>query len=101
VKARRAGKDVAQLGQQSKQSIDPLIVEDGEIVEGVPIDKAAIEEFLANIGLTREQVLDLGMTIPTSNYDPYRTYKYGQSLVNPDHYKSLGTQIFLLNKWYF
>jgi hypothetical protein len=31
--------------------------------------------------------------IPTSSYDPYWTYRYGQSLVNPDHYKSLGTQI--------
>jgi hypothetical protein len=29
IKARRAGKDVAQLGQQSKQSIDPLTVEEG------------------------------------------------------------------------
>ena len=27
LKANRAGRDVAQLGQQSKQSIDPLVVE--------------------------------------------------------------------------
>jgi hypothetical protein len=34
VKARRAGKDVAQLKQQSKQSINPQIVEEGEILQG-------------------------------------------------------------------
>jgi hypothetical protein len=81
VKARRAGKDVAQLEQQSKQSIDPLIVE-GDF-----------------IGLTREQLAE-GAPIPTSGYDKYQTYVYGQSLVNPDNYSQLGTQMFLLNKWY-
>jgi hypothetical protein len=25
---------------------------------------------------------------------------YGQSLINPKYYSSLGTQMFLLNKWY-
>ena len=28
LKAKRVGKDIAQLGQQSKQSINPLVVED-------------------------------------------------------------------------
>ena len=37
---------------------------------------AAIEAFMADTSLSREQVLDMA-TIPTSNYDPYRTYKYG------------------------
>ena len=39
-------------------------------------------------------------SIPTGDYDIYRTYVYGQSLVNPKYYSSLGTQMFLLNKWY-
>ena len=38
--------------------------------------------------------------IPIGDYDIYRTYVYGQSLVNPKYYSSLGTQMFLLNKWY-
>jgi hypothetical protein len=38
--------------------------------------------------------------IPTSDYDIYQTYVYGQSLVSPKYYSALGTQMFLLNKWY-
>ena len=38
--------------------------------------------------------------IPIGDYDIYQTYVYGQSLVNPKYYSSLGTQMFLLNKWY-
>jgi hypothetical protein len=98
VKARRAGKDVAQLGQQS---IDPLIVE-GDFTSGEggkEIDKQALEDFMANTGLTCEQLAE-GAPIPTSSYDKYQTYVYGQSLVNPDNYSQLGIQMFLLNKWY-
>ena len=43
LKAKRAGKDVAQLGQQSKQSIDPLVVEDDSTAaQGDPIDREAL-----------------------------------------------------------
>jgi hypothetical protein len=76
VEARRAGKDVAQLGLQSKQSIDPLTVEEGEVIQGAPINPAAVEEFMRDTGLTCEQVLDMEM-VPTGNYDPFRTYVYG------------------------
>jgi hypothetical protein len=54
---------------------------------------------MADTGLTREQLKE-GALIPTSGYDKYRTYVYGQSLVNPDNYSKLDTQMFLLNKWY-
>jgi hypothetical protein len=47
-KAKRAGKDVAQLGQQSKQSINPLVVEgDCANAQGGPIDKEALTNFMA------------------------------------------------------
>jgi hypothetical protein len=72
VKARRVGNDVAQLGQQSKQSIDPLIVE-GDFTSGQgskEIDKQALEYFMADTGLTREQLAE-GAPIPTSGYDKY------------------------------
>jgi hypothetical protein len=78
VKARRTGKDVAQLGQQSKQSVDPLIVE-GDFTSGQgskEIDKQALEDFMADTGLTREQLAE-GAPIPTSGYDKYRTHVYG------------------------
>jgi hypothetical protein len=83
VKARRAGKDVAQLGLQSKQSIDPLTVEEGEVIQGAPINPAVVEEFMRDTGLTREQVLDMEM-VPIGNYDPFQTYVYGETLVNLD-----------------
>ena len=51
------------------------------------------------IGLTLEQLMG-GASIPIGDYDIYRTYVYGQSLVNPKYYSSLGAQMFLLNKWY-
>jgi hypothetical protein len=76
IKARREGKDVAQLGQQSKQSIDLLTVEEGEILRGAQIDLAVVEQFVKDIGLSRQQVLDMEM-VPTGDYDPFRTYKYG------------------------
>ena len=54
----RAGKDVAQLGQQSKQYIDPLVVEgDFTNAQGGPIDKEAPKDFMATIGLTIEQLM--------------------------------------------
>ena len=54
---------------------------------------------MATIGLTAEQLMG-GASIPIDDYDIYRTYVYGQSLVKPKNYSSLGTQVFLLNKWY-
>jgi hypothetical protein len=52
---------------------------------------------MATTGLTVEQLMG-GASIPTGDYDIYRTYLYGQSLVNPKYYSPLGTQMFLLNK---
>ena len=83
LKAKRAGKDVAQLGQQSKQSIDPLVVEgDFTNTQGGPINKEALEDFMATIGLIAEQLMGEA-SIPTGDYDIYWTFVYGQSLVNP------------------
>ena len=55
---KRAGKHVAQLGQQSKQSIDPLGVE-GDFTNALcgPIDKEALQDFMATTGLTAEQLM--------------------------------------------
>ena len=54
---------------------------------------------MVTTGLIAEQLMGEA-SIPTGDYDIYRTYVYGQSLVNPKYYSSLGTQMFLLNKWY-
>jgi hypothetical protein len=54
---------------------------------------------MATIGLTPQQLIG-GGSIPTTHSYIYRTYEYGKSLVNPKSLSSLGTQMFLLNKWY-
>ena len=59
----------------------------------------ALQDFMDTTGLTPQQLIG-GESIPTTNFDIYRTYVYGRSLVNPKSYSSLGTQMFLLNKWY-
>ena len=77
LKAKRAGKDVAQLGQQSKQSIDLLGVE-GDFTNALcgPIDKEALQDFMVTTGLIAEQLMGEA-SIPTGDYDIYRTYVYG------------------------
>ena len=58
LKAKIAGKDVAQLVQQYKQSIHPLVVE-GDFTNAPcgPIDKEALQDFMATTGLTAEQLM--------------------------------------------
>ena len=67
--------------------------------QGGPINREALQDFMVTIGLTRQQLIG-GRSIPTTNFDIYRTYEYGRSLVNPKSLSSLCTQMFLLNKWY-
>jgi hypothetical protein len=56
--SRKAKRAVAQLRQQSKQSMDPLVVEgDCANAQGSPIDKEALEDFMATTGLTAEQLM--------------------------------------------
>ena len=54
---------------------------------------------MATTGLTAEQLMG-EHRYQQATMIFYRTYVYGQSHVNPKYYSSLGTQIFLLNKWY-
>jgi hypothetical protein len=98
-KAKRVGKDVAQLGLQSKQSIDPLVIEgDCTNVQGGPINREALKDFMATTGLTPQQLIGGGGSIPTTNFDIYRTCLYGRSLVNPKSWSSLGTQNVLVKQ---
>ena len=82
------------------QSIDPLVVEDDcTNAQGGPIDREALQGFMATTGLTPEQLIG-GGSIPTANFDIYQTYQYGRCLVNPKSLSSLGIQMYLLNKLY-
>jgi hypothetical protein len=71
LKAKRAGKDVARLGHQSRQSIDPLVVEDDcTNAQGSPIDREALQDFMDTTSLTPQQLIGRG-SIPTTNFDIY------------------------------
>jgi hypothetical protein len=51
---KRAGKDVAQLGMQAKQSVDPLFVgDDFAKAQGGQLDYSELEEFMLTTGLTK------------------------------------------------
>jgi hypothetical protein len=90
LKAKRAGKNVAQLRQQSKQSIDPLVVDDDcTNAQGGPIDREALQNFMNTTGLTPQQLIG-GGSIPIANFYIYQTYEYGSSLVNCKTLSSLG-----------
>jgi len=80
------------------KSIDLLVVEDDcTNTQGGPIDREALQDFMATTGLTPQQLIG-GGSIPTANFDIYQTFEYGRSLVNHKSLSSLGTQMFLLNK---
>ena len=44
------------------------------------------------------QVLTEGPSAP--KMDPWKKFKHGKSLYNPEALGELGTQMYLLNKWY-
>ena len=66
LKVKRAGKDVAQLGQQSLQSINLLVIgDDYTNAQGGPIDLEQLNSFVDVIGLTPEQLM--GGSIDTNS----------------------------------
>ena len=55
-------------------------------------------QFYHDTGLNLAQVLAEGPYAP--EVDPYKKFVAGQSLYNPEKLDELGTQMYLLNKWY-
>uniref|UniRef100_A0A0E0LYT7 Uncharacterized protein n=1 Tax=Oryza punctata TaxID=4537 RepID=A0A0E0LYT7_ORYPU len=80
-RTKKQGKDVAQLGMQSKQTIEPLVVQQSQ----AEYDHDALIQMMKDTGLTRETLM--GLKSPpkaTVDVDKWKTsYVYGRSLVNP------------------
>ena len=55
--------------------------------------------FFEDTGLTLDQVTGKA-PIQNLEVDTWKTYKFGKSLYNPTALNELGTQMYLLNKWY-
>ena len=55
--------------------------------------------FFEQTGLTLDQVMGKA-PIQNLEVDTWKTYKFGKSLYNPAALNELGTQMYLLNKWY-
>ena len=82
--------DVAQLGQQSNKSIDPLIVlpsGHGSATDLLPLTFR--ENFAAEAGITLSQ-LD-NEELPLTGGQDYWKWEYGKSMVPPDQIRSLPT----------
>uniref|UniRef100_A0A0E0JJN4 Uncharacterized protein n=1 Tax=Oryza punctata TaxID=4537 RepID=A0A0E0JJN4_ORYPU len=81
-RTKKQGKDVAQLGMQSKQTIEPLVVQQSH----VEYDHDALIQMMKDTGLTRETLVGLKSPPKAAvDVDTWKTsYVYGQSLVNPN-----------------
>uniref|UniRef100_A0A0E0LZJ8 Uncharacterized protein n=1 Tax=Oryza punctata TaxID=4537 RepID=A0A0E0LZJ8_ORYPU len=81
-RTKKQGKDIAQLGMQSKQTIESLVVQQLP----VEYDHDALIQMMKDTGFTRETLL--GQKSPpkaTVDIDTWKTsYVYGRSLVNPN-----------------
>ena len=62
------------------------------------VDFEELARFYEETGLELAQVLAEGPSAPKVN--PWKKFKRGKSLYNPEALGELGTQIYLLNKWY-
>jgi hypothetical protein len=96
----RVGKGVTQLGQQSQQSTPPLIIrnEYGSNLDLPDVDFEEMVWFYEDTGLDLAQVLTEGPSAP--KVDHWKKFEHGKSLYNPEALGELGTQMYLLNKWY-
>ena len=106
-KAAKAGKTVAQLGEQELQSVPPLVIanEYGSNIDmldmmEIPTDKEVDMTELANFYAMRG--IDLGDFLFESApvADEWQKYEHGRSLWNPKTINELGTQLFKLNTLY-
>ena len=99
-KKTRPVKGVAQLGQQSQQSVPPLIIrnEYGSNLDLPDINFEELVRFYEDTGLDLAQVLAKGPSAP--KVDPWKKFEHGKSLYNPENLGELDTQMYLLNKWY-
>jgi hypothetical protein len=82
------------------QSVNPLFIDDDFAkAQGGQLDYSELEEFMLTTGLTKDQLWG-DAPMPEADYDVFWTYQYGRSLVAKKDWPSLGTQMYLLNKWY-
>ena len=90
-KKTRAGKGVAQLGQQSQQSVPPLVIhnEYGSNLDLLDVDFEDLVRFYEDTGLDLAQVLAEGPSAP--KVDPWKKFEHGKSLYNPEALGELGT----------
>ena len=109
-KERRVGKEVAQLGQQKKQSVEPLKVYGNEVWS----TRAPVERYDPNndpefIQLYGEAAKLHGLSIVEymsrlHEFEGYHelayTYRHGAPLVKPELVKDLPTKMRRLHNWY-
>ena len=89
-------RDVAQLGEQAKQSISPLKVPTGQ-GSAANIDLSYAAQFAAEAGITLSQLES--DDIP-KNLDVVWKWEHGKPLLPPEQIKLLPTRMRMLHDWY-
>jgi hypothetical protein len=90
-KRKKSGKSISQLGEQSNQSVAPLVVLS-------PWEKNLLE-FSKDTNLTAAQLRGED-EIPTLPVPEKWKYEYGKELVSPKLVKYLPTKMYKLHQWY-
>nr|TKW33683.1 hypothetical protein SEVIR_2G255500v2 [Setaria viridis] len=90
-KRKKSGKSIAQLGQQSNQSVAPLVV--------LSDFEKNLLEFSKDTNLTTAQLRGED-DIPTLPMPPKWKYEYGKELMWPRLVKYLLTKMYKLHQWY-
>lgn len=95
VNAKAKGKSIPQLGQQSKQTIEPLIVPRQE-EPNMSQDPITMADMVLQTNLTYPQLLGRALQEALGK----KKFKLGEPLVWPQLIKYLPTRMFELHKWY-
>ena len=90
-------RDVAQLGEQAKQSISPLKVLPTDQGSAADMYLSYAVEFAAEAGITLSQLES--DAIPISDVEVWK-WEYGKPLLPPDQIELLPAQMQKLHKWY-
>jgi hypothetical protein len=98
-KAKKAGRTIPQLGQQTKQSIPPLVVVPAVAFPSEQINMSEAEKVAKACGMTVDQILsgrDEGFQIAAEVWK----YEPGKPLIRPELIGSLTVHMRQLHEWY-
>ena len=64
------------------------------------MDDVTLRQMMKETDLTLQEITGQASPPKLAVIDKWQTYKYGRSLISPDWFQSMPTQMYKLNKWY-